>query len=700
MRLCLLALSCALLAPAANTRVDFDPRNPEVGPFPTDFLTTPDARQRTGRRVSLPLGECAGRASDCAEITQLNQFDGFNQNARLTLRFTAPIQPETLRDHVYIAWLDPVPGRVPVYPAGKLTPVNELVYDAATNTGFAKPDEILEGGRQYLLLVTSGVRDAVGDALESHEGYESCLAGRVGGDYCTRLRAAVDRTAALAGAQLAGRRIVGASLFTAMSSTAFLEEARRVVQLFPTAVRRTSAILTANTITRVVYRQQVRTNGTRFNDETLPLAPGQLANTGRLAFFAFRSPRFLTPTGVIPTVPSGEPVNAPMASEEIHGHVWYPNTPAPPNGYPVLLAGHGLGDSRLGMPSLIAALNSTGYAVVAISAVGHGYGPESSYVFTQGSTTVEVPAPGRGVDTDGGGAIDAFEGCVIVAAGAPVLTRDCLRQTALDYMQLVHAIRDGFDLDGDGRRDLDPGTIHYLGQSLGGMYGTLLLATEPDVTAGVLNVPPGSGIETGRLATSASFQLVATLALGLRQPVLLNRGLSYVDQMPLRYQPVSLLSEPGARAIQDFWDRAEWLENPGAPIFYGRYLKSATLPGISVKRILFQMAWGDQTAANPSTSRLIRAANLREQTMLYRYDLVRQTVPGVSNDPHSFLVPQGPAQTQAVGAAAIGQVFAFLTSGMETVPNVNPLIAPLFGGRTIFEGPPALLPETLNRPAN
>ena len=693
MRLCWFAFF-AVAAWAANTKVDFDPTNPDTGPFPSDYLTTPDARQRTGRRVNLPLPDCNTRSSDCAEIALLNQFDGFSQNARITLRFTGAIQPETLRENVFIAWLDPIPGRFPVYPAGKLSPVNELVYDPSTNTGFVKPDEILEGGRQYLIVVTSGVRDLSGDPVEAHEGYEACLAERIGGDYCRRLKAAVDRT----GPTMGGRRITGASLFTALTSTAFLEDARRIVQFTPTSFRRTSPMVNASNLQGITFRQQTRTSGTRFQDEVLPLQPGQLALTGRIAFFAFRSPRFMNAAGIISPTPTAEPLPAPAVNDEIHGHVWLPATPAPPGGYPVLLTGHGFGDSRIGMPTAIAA-NAMGYAVVAMNAVGHGGGPESSYLFRQaGGPVTEVPAPGRGQDLDGGGAIDAIEGCVVVAPGLPIIVRDCVRQTAIDYMQLVHAIREGIDLDGDGRRDLDPSVIHYLGQSLGGMYGTLLLAAEPEVTAAVLNVTPGSGTETGRLASSRTLQFVALIALGFRQPVLLNRGLDFADQMPLRGQPVSILNVPGARALQDFWDRAEWLENPGAPIFYARHLRSATLPGNGIKRILFQMALGDQTAANPSTTRLVRTANMREQTSLYRYDIVLSLVPGVAANPHSFLVPQGPLATQATGLAAIAQALMFLRNGNESIPNNNPLVAPLFGGRTIFENPPAELPEGLNQP--
>jgi hypothetical protein len=46
------------------------------------------------------------------------------------------------------------------------------------------------------------------------------------------------------------------------------------------------------------------------------------------------------------------------------------------------------------------------------------------------------------------------------------------------------------------------------------------------------------------------------------------------------------------------------------------HIKSATLPGQPIKRVLFQMAIGDQSVANPSTTSLIHAANLTAQVSL------------------------------------------------------------------------------------
>ena len=50
------------------------------------------------------------------------------------------------------------------------------------------------------------------------------------------------------------------------------------------------------------------------------------------------------------------------------------------------------------------------------------------------------------------------------------------------------------------------------------------------------------------------------------------------------------------------------------------------------------------------------------------------------------------------GFAAVAQALTFLASGRDSIPDPNALVAPLFGGRTIFENPPAQLPEGLNQP--
>src|SRR3978361_1616667 len=76
------------------------------------------------------------------------------------------------------------------------------------------------------------------------------------------------------------------------------------------------------------------------------------------------------------------------------------------------------------------------------------------------------------------------------------------------------------DVNGDGTADLDASKISYFGQSFGGIYGTTFMAVEPDVHAGVVNVPGGSVAEIARL--SLSFRPLIGFALLTRVPSLYN----------------------------------------------------------------------------------------------------------------------------------------------------------------------------------
>src|SRR6202008_3211546 len=120
---------------------------------------------------------------------------------------------------------------------------------------------------------------------------------------------------------------------------------------------------------------------------------------------------------------------------------------------------------------------------------------------------------------------------------------DALRQTAADFMQLVWEIQSGIDVDADGNSDLDAKRIYYYGQSFGGFLGSMLLATEPGISAGVLNVAGGPLIETARLSPALR-GLVVTPDVALRGllnlPPIEVPGVGVVPQfdenLPLRNQ--------------------------------------------------------------------------------------------------------------------------------------------------------------------
>ena len=130
-------------------------------------------------------------------------------------------------------------------------------------------------------------------------------------------------------------------------------------------------------------------------------------------------------------------------------------------------------------------------------------------------------------------------------------------------MELVRAIQGGVDVNGDGLQSLDPNRIYYAGQSFGGIYGTIFMGIEPDIRAGVPNVPGGPIIDIVRL--SPSFQLLLTQALAVRVPSLLNAGppIFFNDNSPLRNLPPVINNVPGAVAIQTVEDTSRWLGQAG-----------------------------------------------------------------------------------------------------------------------------------------
>jgi len=285
--------------------------------------------------------------------------------------------------------------------------------------------------------------------------------------------------------------------------------------------------------------------------------------------------------------------------------------------------------------------------------------------------------------------IDSTEGLFATGAQVDIAARDGLEQTAADLMQVVRAIQGGVDVEGNGASVLDPDRIYYFGQSLGGIYGTVLLGIEPDIRAGVPNVPGGSVTDISRL--SPNFQPLLGSFLAARVPSLINiGGLSFNDNMPLRNQPPVINTVAGAIAIQTVEDISNWLGQSGDPVAWAPFIRKSPLEGASAKGVIIQFARGDKTVPNPTTTALIRSGELTDRTTLFRNDLAFALGVGFGKNPHTFLT--NIAGTPAVAAAAIGaqtQIAIFFASnGALTIDPDG--AGPLF--ETPINGP---LPEDL-----
>ena len=148
--------------------------------------------------------------------------------------------------------------------------------------------------------------------------------------------------------------------------------------------------------------------------------------------------------------------------------LFMPDAVAFPGPRPVTIFQHGITRSKNDAIVLANAFNSLGIALIAIDLPLHG----------------DLKADPAGADGDG-----------FINPAMPRVSRDNIRQGVVGLYALTQAIESGqTDLTGDSIPELAPGSAakpFFIGQSLGSIVGTTFLATEPNTSRGVLNVPGG-----------------------------------------------------------------------------------------------------------------------------------------------------------------------------------------------------------------
>ncbi|HEU4413361.1 MAG TPA: hypothetical protein VFT65_01165 [Candidatus Angelobacter sp.] len=701
-RTIIVLVAAIVLMPAlasAATHPLFNLQSTTQSPFPSDRFTAFDHHQLTGLRVNLPLPNCATNPSDCADLTLLNQLDGFNLQPRLSVPFDGAINPNSVTSKT--VFLIRVAGRG-LREAGSehFTPqvigINQVVWDPASLTLFAESNDHLDEDANYVLIVTTGVQDNGGNPIAAADAFQDFIRHgggdgdhTVAGAYREALREALDEDV-LERIGVSRRNIAAASLFTTESATATLRSIREQIKSaaaptvnFNLGTGGEKTVFPLNTVTGLTWNVQALTVGplvpTSLNAAlgALQVFPGSIST---IAFGSFSGQHWQNGNVFIPQVPTRNAVPS-QGSEQIFFNLFIPSGTRPTNGWPVAIFGHGFTDSKQGAPFAVAStLAHNGIASIAINVVGHGFGPNSTLTVKQGATSVTFLEGGRGVDQDGNGQITSAEGSSTFFASpqGTIGSRDALQQTVADLMQLVRAIQGGIDVNGDGLQDLDPNRIYYAGQSFGGIYGTIFLGIEPDIRAGVPNVPGGSIIDIVRL--SPSFQLLLTQALAVRVPSLLNAGppLFFNDNSPLRNLPPVTNAVPGATAIQAVEDTSRWLGQAGDPVAWAPFMNKSPLPGDLSKPVIIQFARGDETVPNPTATALIRSGDLKDRATFFRNDLAFALGVGFGKNPHTFLTNIGgtvPVATVAIGGQTQIAVF-FSTDGALTIDPDGP--GPLF----------------------
>jgi hypothetical protein len=549
-------------------------------------------------------------------------------------------------------------------------------------TRFAESDALLDEHTVYGLVVTRAVRDAVGDPVEPSETFDrfrhDLNFGQTHDPILKAYRHAI--LLLLAEVRQAGipeQEVAVASVFTTQSATAVLQKIQRQIKEQPVPVvdfdlgpGGARTVFPMATLTGLMFNRQV-TTAPGFTASPVPVAllgvvPGAVDT---LAFGRFLSPDYETAEKFIPPVGTlvGEPVV--QAAVPVYFNLFLPAGTPPPGGWPVALFGHAFTldkNSGLGPFAVAATLAANGIATATINVVGHGGGPLGTLTaFPAGAAPVTFPAGGRGMDQDGNGSIDVSEGLRAAPPRGIIGNRDGVRQTVIDLMALVRAIEGGVDVDGNGSADLDPARVYYFGQSLGGMYGTALLAVDPDIRAGVLNVAGGSMVELLRLG---SFRPLLGQILATHVPSLINvAGITFNENLPLRNQPALVNDVAGAIEIQDYIDNAEWVQQAANAVAYAPHIRKDPF-GTGPKPVIFQFARGDQTVPNPTTTAILRAGDLAESATYFRNDLAFLENPAVLKNPHLFLTRITTPSVAAVAVAAQQQIARFFASdGMVVI---------------------------------
>jgi hypothetical protein len=678
-------------------------------PFPSNRYTVFDGTQNTLRRVQLPKPDCAVRVSDCQDIDVINTLDGFSTQPRITVPFTGDIDPATVNsDTVFLVNLG---DTLTLRGFGERVGINQILWDPATKTLVFESDQLLQQHSRYLLVITDGVRDTKGKKIKG-DGWGEDLGlafgrDRDGADYRRDLR---DGVQSMRGGKV---KVVAASLFSTQSTSADLVKIRHQIQgatpasvdfmigTVAGAAAPVRALFPVPSLSGIGFNRQTGT-APAFTASPVPtVALGVVPNAvAQIAYGRFRSPDYETAAKYIPATGTLTGTPKTQGSNDLIVQVFLPAVQKPARGWPVAIFGHGFGDSMYGAPWTVAAtLASQGIASVSIMVVGHGGGPLGTLAVQRGAQpTVTVPAGGRGIDQDGNGTIDSTEGSSAAPPQGIISSRDALRQTVVDLMQLVRQIQAGIDVDGDGSVDLDAERIYYAGQSFGGIYGTIFLGVEPSLKAGVPNVPGGSIIEIVRL--SPVFRLLGAIALATRQPPLINlpplpgvpfpANLQFNENIPLRDQPTVINNVPGALAIAEVFDRTEWVSQSGNPVSYAPFIRKHPLHGNTAKPVIVQFAKGDMTVPNPTASAILRAGDLADRATFFRNDLAFALNAAVGKNPHTFLTNIGNAAAAPYAIAAQIQIATFFASGGAMTIDPD-------GAGPFFETPIAgPLPETLN----
>jgi pimeloyl-ACP methyl ester carboxylesterase len=596
--------------PAANaaTTALFQPLQ-GVLPYPTDlyFKDSKDGTlniQPTNALMPLQSG--------------VNALDGFSTTAVIRTRFAGPLNPASLTaanirvielelDNTTKAPKPPNPVRRP------LVLGTDFTVGLASDTGVGntileirplKPLTPSSGATNigYLVILTNGITTAAGQATTPDEDYASFKSAL---PTCGAVASSLTLLCQLTGAQLQIAQAVGVN-------------PANVVLTFSFSTQATRDTMNALAQPSVTTAQPILVQKT---PATTQAVVSSLPGHADIYVGTFTIPYYLTrPTAASPMAPltqswqgNPSPLDAtsrfltrfnplPVATETIQIPIFVtvPNTTSaghgvkPASGWPVIIFQHGLTRDRVDAVGIADGAADAGYVVASIDLPLHGVaGPtagDGAFYQAGRERTFDLDLVNNTTLASGAdGKIDG-SGTHFVNVPAPLVTRDNLRQAAVDLLALTRSLPN-LDLDNDGTPDIDPTRIHYIGHSLGAIVGGVYLGA-----AGAAEV------RTGELANPGG---------GIAQTIFDSPAFGPRIKQGLAAQQIAEGSTIYAQFIRD----AQTIVDAGDPVNY-----IATAASVRPLLVLQVVGGGtlangtpsppDQVVVNSATQRLIDAANI------------------------------------------------------------------------------------------
>jgi dienelactone hydrolase len=229
-------------------------------------------------------------------------------------------------------------------------------------------------------------------------------------------------------------------------------------------------------------------------------------------------------------------------------------------------------------------------------------------------------------------------------------TRDNFRHPVVDFAQLTRMLASDTlntrlaNAAGGAAGPVNGAQVHYLGQSLGGILGTMFASVSPRVRHVALNVTGGDPVGILLTSTNATF---------------VQRRQAFLGQLQASGRT------QGTPAFDEFITLARTILDPSDPRNYGWYLENAP-SAPNGRQAFIQYIRGDEVIPNPLTEALIASANrtaTQERTVQsYMFDI--SVLPTSAR--HGFF--SNPGIPESIRDQAQNQVIGFLNTGMAPTP--------------------------------